>query len=139
EVPVNPSTGKLLTYNGVAFGAGDAKWADTNGDYDVNEDDKILAGNYMPKQFGGFGTRLSYNRLSLDLQFYFALGQQFLNQYASSRLDFVNSDFTKASSSVKEITFWQKGEDLAGYPVYDPWSSLVPYQLNQDLFLQNAS
>src|SRR5690606_363836 len=48
EVPVNPSTGKLLTYNGVAFGAGDAKWADTNGDYDVNEDDKILAGNYMP-------------------------------------------------------------------------------------------
>ncbi|GAB3011498.1 SusC/RagA family TonB-linked outer membrane protein [Niabella terrae] len=139
DVPQNPATGKPLTYNGVTFGAGDARWVDTNGDFDVNNADRVLMGNYMPKQFGGFGTRLDYKGLSLDLQFYFAAGQKYLNQYAASRLDFVNSDFTKALSSVKEITFWQKGEDLSGYPQYNPWSSLVPFQLNQDLFMQDAS
>jgi len=139
EVPENPSTGNKLTYNGVPFGVADAKWADTDGNFDVNNYDKVLEGNYMPKQWGGLGTLFAYKHFSLDIQFYFALGHQYLNQYASSRLDFVNSDFTKTLNAVKEITFWKKGEDLSVYPQYNPWSSLVPYQLYQDLFLDNAS
>lgn len=139
DIPTDPSTGAVLTYNGVPFGVADAYWADTDGNYDVNNYDRILAGNYMPKQWGGFGTVIAYKNLSLDVQFYLALGQQYLNQYASSRLDFVNSDFSKSLSSVKEITFWTKGQDLSGYTQYNPWSSLVPYQLYQDIFLENAS
>ena len=29
--------------------------------------------------------------------------------------------------------------DLSSYPMYNPWSSVVPYRLEQDLFLDNAS
>ncbi|MCH5720675.1 hypothetical protein [Niabella hibiscisoli] len=42
-------------------------------------------------------------------------------------------------NSVKEITFWERKQDLADYPVYNPWSPVVPYRLEQDLFLDNAS
>ena len=139
EVPTNPITGRKLTYNGVAFRSGDAKWADLNGDFDVNDEDRILIGNFMPKNYGGFGTDVTYQRFSINAQFYFALKQSFLNQAAASRLDFVNGDFSKSLNSVKEITSWQKGEDLSAYPMYNPWSSVVPYQLSQDLFVQDVN
>ena len=29
--------------------------------------------------------------------------------------------------------------DLSSYPMYNPWSAVVPYRIEQDLFLDNAS
>lgn len=41
--------------------------------------------------------------------------------------------------SVKEITFWEKRGDYNEYPVYNPWSTVIPYRVDQDLFLENGS
>ena len=139
EVPKNPSTNNTMTYKGVPLKAGDPKWADLNGDYMINDDDKVLEGNYMPRFSGGFGSNLNYRHFTLDFQFYFALKRSALNQYASSRLDFINTEVNNNINSVKEITFWERKQDLTSYPVYNPWSAVVPYQLDQDLFLDNAS
>ncbi len=139
EVPVNPATSKAVTYKGVALKAGDPRWADINGDYIINDDDKVLEGNYMPRISGGFGSSINYEAFSLDFQFYFALKRNALNQYASSRLDFINTEVNNNINSVKEITFWERKQDLSDYPVYNPWSPVVPYRLEQDLFLDNAS
>ncbi|MEO6813745.1 MAG: SusC/RagA family TonB-linked outer membrane protein [Ginsengibacter sp.] len=139
EVPVNPVTNQKLSYQGVPLHAGDPRWTDVNGDYVINDKDKVLKGNYLPKVTGGFGSTISYKAFSVDFQFYFALSRQVLDQYASSRLDFINTEANNNINSVKEITFWQKKEDLSSFPVYNPWSSVVPYRVEQDMFLENAS
>ncbi|MCH5597283.1 SusC/RagA family TonB-linked outer membrane protein [Niabella ginsengisoli] len=139
EVPQNPSTNTPITYKGVPLKAGDPRWVDVNGDYTINDDDKVLEGSYMPKMSGGFGSSLTYNDFSLDFQFYYALKRNALNQYAASRLDFINTEVNNNINSVKEITFWERKQDLSEYPVYNPWSAVVPYRQDQDLFLENAS
>ena len=93
----------------------------------------------MPKLTGGFGSSFSYKSFALDFQFYAVLGRKVLNQYASSRLDFINTEVNNNINSVKEITFWEKKQDLSAYPLYNPWSTVVPYRAEQDLFLDNAS
>ena len=128
-----------LTYQGLPFQVGDAKWKDQNGDNVIDDKDKVLKGNYIPKISGGFGSSLTYGAFSLDFQFYLALGRKVLNQYASKRLDFINTEAANNIYSVKEITYWERKVDLTRYPVYNPWSAVVPYRQEQDLFLDDAS
>ncbi len=139
EVPVNPSTSQPIAFEGVPMKAGDARWNDVNGDFAINSDDKVLAGNSLPKVTGGFGGALAYKAFTLDFQFYFALGHYLKNQYAASKFDFINYDASSDINAVKEITFWERKMDLAGYPMYNPWSNTIPYRLDQDLFLDKAS
>ena len=126
-------------FQGVEMNAGDAKWIDQNGDYDVNEDDKILAGNAMPKFVGGWSNQFRYKNFDLGFQWYFALGHKALNQRVSNRYDFINNESNNTINSVKEIFHWQQDFDITKYPIYNPWSSSVPYRVDQDLFLENAS
>jgi len=139
EIPVNPNTGNKESFNGVYLAAGDAKWKDVNGDYDVNSKDKILSGHYLPTMSGGLINSFSYHGFDLSLQLVYAVGQKLLNQNASSHLDFINNDRPIDLTSVKEITFWSKSFDPSKYPIYNPWSNVVPYRIDQDLFLENAS
>lgn len=139
EVPVNPATNQPMTFQGVAMRAGDARWKDVNGDYTINEEDKVLAGHSLPTITGGFGGQVSYRALSLDFHVYFALGHKLQNKYAAQRLDFINTDATASIDGVKEITYWEKKMDLGVYPMYNPWSNTIPYRLDQDLFLDKAS
>ncbi|MCU7549418.1 SusC/RagA family TonB-linked outer membrane protein [Chitinophagaceae bacterium LB-8] len=139
EIPVDPLKGRRISYQGTPIQVGDARWRDINGDYVINDNDKTLQGNYLPKVSGGFGSTLGYKAFSLDVQFYVALGRKVLNQYASSRLDFINTDANNDINSIKEITFWEQKMDLSSYPVYNPWSSVVPYRVDQNLFLDDAS
>ncbi|HEU0226593.1 MAG TPA: SusC/RagA family TonB-linked outer membrane protein, partial [Arachidicoccus soli] len=139
DIPVNSKTGLRESFNGVMLNAGDPKWKDVNGDYDINSQDKVLMGHYLPVLTGGFGNNFNYRKFSLNFQFYFALGQKLLNQQIANHFDFVNNDNSTNLSSVKEITFWEKTFNPSDYPIYNPWSSVVPYQSDQNLFLQNAS
>lgn len=139
DVPKHPSSGHPLSYQGLALKAGDPQWRDVNGDFDINDKDKVLKGNFLPKVTGGFGSSIGYRSFTLDFQFYVALGHKVWNQYAASRLDFINTEANNNINSVKEITFWEKKMDLTRYPLYNPWSSVVPYRIDQDLFLDDAS
>lgn len=139
EVPVNPQTNQPMTYNGVALKGGDAKWEDINGDHVISNDDKQLMGHFMPSFSGGFGSNLSYKAWTFNFNFYFVSGRDILNQNASSRLDFINNQSSNSINSVKEIWFWQKRMDPSKYPMYNPWSNAVPYQVDQDVFLQNGA
>lgn len=139
EVPKDPSTGQPLSYQGLSLKAGDPQWADINGDNMINDKDKVLKGNFLPKISGGFGSSISYHGFAVDLQCYVALGRKVLNQYAANRLNFINAEANNNINSVKEITYWEKKMDLSGYPLYNPWSNVVPYRTDQDLFLDDAS
>lgn len=139
EVPVNPKSGIRESFNGLLLGAGDPNWKDLNHDYDINEDDKTLMGHSLPTLTGGFGNDFRYHHFSLNFQFFFAIGQKLLNRQVANHFDFINSEGSLDLSTVKEITYWQKTFNPADYPIYNPWSNVIAYRHDQDLFLDDAS
>ncbi len=139
DVPVNPANYQLLNYKGLPFHGGDPRWKDLNGDYTINEADKVPLGNYMPKVTGNFSNSMTYRNFTLDFNFYFALGRNILNQAVANRFDFINRGGQNDISSVDEITFWQKDFDASKYPVYNPWSAVQAYRADQDIFIENGS
>lgn len=139
EVPVNPNTGKKLSYKGIPLRAGDPKWRDITGDFVVDDDDKVLTGHILPVVSGNFTNSFQYKKWTLSTDFYFNLGRQILNQNMANRFNFVNLETANNIGSTKEITFWEKQGDYSLYPRYNPWSTVVPYRSEQDLFLENGS
>jgi len=137
EVPQRD--GIRLSYNGNELHAGDPKWADLNSDNQINDEDKTLMGNIFPKVTGGFSNYFTYQDWSLGVDLYFNLGRDILNQEMANRFNFINREGNIEMNSVKEITYWEKRGDYSQYPLYNPWSSVIPYRVEQNLFLENAS
>ncbi|TCD10715.1 SusC/RagA family TonB-linked outer membrane protein [Pedobacter frigidisoli] len=137
QVPV--VNGQPLKYNGTPLKAGDPIWKDQNGDNIIDEKDKVLKGHSMPLLAGGFDNSFKYGNWSLGTTLYFNLGRKIINQDMANRFDFVNREGNTDVTSVKEITFWEKRGDYTKYPLYNPWSTVIPYRVDQDLFLENGS
>ena len=57
----------------------------------------------------------------------------------ANRFNFINNENAANIEAIKEITYWEKRGDYSLYPLYNPWSSVQPYQADQDLFLEKAS
>ncbi len=139
EVPTNPTGGQKLTFNGLALKAGDPKWVDYNGDFNITDADKQFTGDRMPKMTGGWMNNFSYKGIDFNFHFFFALGQKAINQFDVARYDFANRESASDINSVKEITSWETSDNLRNYPLYNVWSNVIPYRADQDLFLESAS
>lgn len=137
EVPV--IEGQALAFNGIQLRGGDPRWRDVDGNHAINYKDKTLQGNIMPRIAGGFLNEFSYKKISLGLNFYYNLGRYLINEDVANRFNFINREGTTEISSVKEITFWEKRGDYTKYPIYNPWSPVIAYRSDQDLFLEDAS
>ncbi|MCF8358410.1 MAG: SusC/RagA family TonB-linked outer membrane protein [Prolixibacteraceae bacterium] len=66
--------------NGYEFEPGDAKYRDINFDGVIDELDIKELGDYNPSIMGGFGPRVQYKNFTLNLFFYYKLGQDIINQ-----------------------------------------------------------
>jgi len=139
EIPVNPKTGLAQTFQGIQLQAGDPKWADVNGDYVIDNKDKVLKGHILPVISGGFTNNFGYKNWGLNINMYYNLGRSIVNQDMANRFDFINRQSGNNINAVKEVTFWEKRGDYSKYPIYNPWSPVTPYRTDQDLFLENAS
>ncbi len=137
-VPVNPSTNQRLTYYGVTVKRGDPRWKDMNGDFVVDDNDRIFRGNMYPKISGAFNQSFNYKNWELNLLTAFALGKYLVNEAVANRFDFANREVSGSMSGVKEVTFWTQIPDREKYPLYNPWSLVQPYQRDQTLFLEKA-
>lgn len=140
DVPVNPNNYSILTYNGgTSFKAGDPRWKDRNGDYNIDHNDRVLMGNVIPKYVGAFYNQFTYGNLDLTFQLYFNLDRAIINKQAARYFDFANMDEASDITAVRDITFWEKNFDDQAYPLYNPWSSVTPYQAEQDMFMEDGS
>jgi TonB-linked SusC/RagA family outer membrane protein len=139
EIPVNPSTGQKATFSGIPLRVGDPIWVDVNNDYRIDDNDKVVTGDRLPKVTGGWNNTFSYKNFDLNFNVFFALGQKAINQFDVNRYDFVNRESANNITSVREISSWQAYSNAKSYPVYNPFSSVIPYRQDQDLFLENAS
>lgn len=127
-----------LTYKGLPFGAGDPIWVDVDENGVIDDDDKVLEGNAMPKLFGGFFNQFTYKNFDLSFLFQFATGHSVINQEAANYMDFITRDNADDLNGVKEITYWEDRIHTEDYPMYNPWSEVGAYQLQQDLYREKA-
>lgn len=58
---------------------GNTRFADTNGDGAVDQDDRTVIGNALPDFTGGFSTKFSYKNLELSTAWAFSKGNEILN------------------------------------------------------------
>ena len=139
EIPVDPVSNEKLSFNGLELHAGDPKWLDVNGDYNINDDDKVLIGNRLAKLVGGFVNNFKLGAFNANFQLVYAVGQKAINGFAATKYDFVNQESVNDLASIKEVTFWQSSDKELVYPLYNTWSEVIPYREDQDLFLEDAS
>lgn len=127
------------TFNGIPMQEGDPNWRDFNQDNRIDNKDKVFKGDRVPKFIGGWNNTLSYKNFDFNFNWIFAAGHKILNQFESTRHGFVNREAGNDIFSVREVSSWQKFDKEKSYPIYNPWSDVNPYRIDQDLFLEDAS
>ncbi|HEY8935905.1 MAG TPA: TonB-dependent receptor [Cyclobacteriaceae bacterium] len=151
DVPVDPITGKKLSYFGAPLAAGDAHYKDMNGDYIINNDDKVNIGNPNPKYTGGFSNTFSYKGFSLTVFCSYLGGRKVFNGALSDLLNgsrSIDSWGTNAGpAALPDMLdqFWQEPGDHAKYPklvnpsvnyAQDPWNIGNSYFVEDGSFLK---
>jgi TonB-linked SusC/RagA family outer membrane protein len=68
------------------FSGGDVRFADLNGDFVIDENDRTIIGNPNPDFTGLFSTRLAWKRFSLDASMTFCYGNDVYN-YTRSQIE----------------------------------------------------
>ena len=140
EVPVNPATGKKMTYQGVTLRKGDPRWRDLDGNYDINDKDRVMKGRLSPAVMGGFTNTFYYHDWELNALVNYAFGRKIINQAIANRFDFANREGIDDPKAIKEISWWSKvAGDYSKIPAYNPWSAVYAYQPDQTLFLEDGS
>lgn len=128
DVPVNPTTGERLkaaTNNGsgyIHFEAGDPIWVDINGDYIIDEKDKVVVGNSQPRFTGGFNANLSYKAFSINTNFSFIIKRDIINKALADRFNAYSNPLEKnlqetgALTPIDAYQFWDADRIHAQYP-----------------------
>ena len=157
DVPVDPATGKRLRVGGndtqdAYFKAGDPIWVDMNGDYIIDENDKVIAGNIRPKVTGGFWINLSYKNFSVHTNASFVLRRDIVNKVLADNLAAYTSPLKKEIKELREkaalvpidsYNFWTKEDPYnAVYPNpfdYTHANVIKPFRDDQTLFIEDGS
>jgi TonB-linked SusC/RagA family outer membrane protein len=148
DVPVDPKTGKRMTWvGGNEFRAGDPARKDQNGDYNIDDQDKISMGDPNPKVIGGMTNSFVWKGISLDILCTFITGRKLWNGYLSDKLqDAGTADpyslwgprSGPASDFGAGVDFWRKPGDHASYPSLVT-NNVDKWHIAQSLFVEDAS
>jgi len=151
DVPTDPITGKKLTFFGTPLGAGDPRYIDKNGDYNIDYNDKVNMGNPNPKITGGFGNTFTYKGISLNVFCSFVLGRKIFNGYLSDALNGSGGAYGRYTAwgstvsgpaSLPDILgqFWTKPGDQTKFPrlVYPNGTGLDPWNIASSYFVENG-
>lgn len=66
---------------------GDVKYLDVNGDYQINDDDRMIIGNGNPKGWGSFSNSFKYKNLDLVIDIQYSYGNDVLDMSTHSAED----------------------------------------------------
>jgi len=151
DVPTDGITGKKMTFQGTTLGAGDPAYVDMNGDYNINLDDKVIAGNPNPKVTGGIGNTFSYKGISLSIFCSFVTGRKIFNGALSDFLNgssgiygsYTNWGANAGPAAISGILgqFWTTPGDHAPLPrlVYPNGTSKDPWDIASSYFVEDGS
>ena len=157
DVPVDPKTGRRLRVGGdkitadnpdAYFRAGDPIWVDLNGDYVIDEKDKMIVGNSQPRVTGGMSLNVRYKNFSVFTSFSYTLKRDIVNKVLADNFAAYANPSTKTLTSNAALTpidsynFWTPSNIHADYPNpfdYKRNSIIRPYRADQTLFQEDGS
>ena len=155
DVPVNPLTGERLRMGGntstqAYFKAGDPIWVDVNGDYIIDEKDKVIVGNSQPRMTGGICINLRYKAFSINTNCSFTLRRDIINKALADRFRAYGTpvagkvDLTGrgALTPIEAYNFWTVDNIYDQYPYpfdYTRSSIIQPFWYDQTLFMDDGS
>jgi len=71
---------KFVSYrNGLTILPGDIKYEDVNGDYIINDADRMIIGNGSPKAWGAFTNSVRFKQLDLTLELQYSYGNDIMD------------------------------------------------------------
>jgi TonB-dependent starch-binding outer membrane protein SusC len=147
QVPVDPLTGLpyrigspgLLNF----FKAGDPIFTDLDGNYVLNNFDKVIAGNSQPQMVGGFNSLLQWKNWTFEVQTSFTLDRDILNNPLAAQLRNYNNPTVPGSLvPLSQINYWNGQGNRAQYGNPNDYirSGIVdPFRLSQTLFQEDGS
>src|SRR5690606_30438726 len=148
DVPINPATGLRYRMGGVFgedafFKAGDPIFTDLNGDYVLDAEDLVFAGNSQPRFTGGFGATVQYKNWSLQSNFVMTIKRDVLN---TSIANYFKSYYFPTGNGallpIDNYDYWTPHNISASYP--NPFdfrrAALIDaYRYNSTLFQEDGS
>lgn len=146
DVPVDPLTGQRIRwYGGNMFGAGDGAKMDVNGDYNIDNLDKIYMGNPQTKIYGGIVNTFSYKNFTMQVLCTFISGRTLWNGYLSDKLQSAGNDivnrwgpYSGPASDFGGLDFWRKPGDNAFFPSLFT-NNIDKWHIAQTIFTEDAS
>lgn len=100
--------------NGNKLLGGDTEWLDVNNDGEIDDLDKVIAGNGIPDYFFGFNTTFRYKNFSLNVLFNGQIGNKIYN-YVRNDQNRNNSTYSPPIWDAIVNAWWNPG-DVAIYP-----------------------
>ncbi|WP_316814068.1 SusC/RagA family TonB-linked outer membrane protein [Pedobacter heparinus] len=148
DVPVDPATGLRYRTGGNSvvnyFRAGDPIYTDLNGDYVLDANDRVVAGNSQPQITGGLGALLQYKNWSFEVNTSFTLIRDILNNALAAQFRNFNNPYALSNMvPLSQYNYWQ-GVGSAGAVYANPFdytrSSIIdPYRYAQTLFQEDGT
>jgi len=148
DVPVDPATNLPMRINGVYLQAGDPIFADLNGDYVIDNRDRVAVGNPVPKLTGGISNFLAYHNFTFNIFTSFTFFRDVLNTPLAYKFQQfynpLNSTLSgvQAVPPIEEYNYWKAPGDNAVYPnpyTYDHNTAISAFRYNQTLFQEDGS
>lgn len=157
DVPVDPATGKRLRLGSSKtdegyFKAGDPIWVDVNGDYVIDDKDRVVAADARPKLTGGLFFNLSYKEFSVHVNTSFVFKRDIVNSVLAKTFQAYNNPIRKkidelrknaALAPIESYNFWTENNRYnAVYPNpynYHHNKVIEPFREEQTLFLEDGS
>jgi len=144
DVPVDPATGqRFRTSDGTYFKAGDPIWKVVDGNYILDGNDYVAAGNSQPLITGGIQSYLNWKNFSLNISTSFTLIRDVLNNAFAERMQFLGDPYAqKAMVDFHDLDYWKGPGTTAKYPNpfdYKRYNSIRPYRYDQTLIQEDGS
>lgn len=143
DVPVDPLTGQRQQINGRPLRGGDPIFADLNGDYVIDNNDRVAVGDPQPKVTGGFINNLTYKNWSMSMQWSFTLFRDVLNTPLARRFQYFYTPNSASSLPlIDDYNYWKQPGDNATYPnpySYEQNSAIGSFRYNQTLFMEDGT
>lgn len=112
DVPTDPLTGNKMTMLGSTMRAGDPILKDQNGDYNIDENDKVEYGSPNARVTGGWVNTFAYKGFSMSVLCSFIVGRKVWNGYTSDKLNGTSSDIynrwgtVAGPSTLEDVNYW---------------------------------
>lgn len=147
DVPFDPMTGKRYRTGGTGirnyFRAGDPIYTDLNGDYILDANDRVVAGNSQPQITGGIGALLNYKNWSVEVNGSFTLVRDILNNALAAQFRNFNNPTTLGNLvPLSQYSYWTGAGNNGTYPNpldYTRASIIDPFRYGQTLFQEDGT